>query len=222
MQPGEIGPRLLQDLYIAQVLLSLDASDQARESFRSVLAPGSSETETARLSAAVVLSQVLLLDRRHDEYAELATETLAPLLLKRHHARPGQPPSDTLDLARQIPDLAGGLALLPLSSRTFLSGLTDARLKSMVARWEVLRNQADDDLARLVVDLALEASYGQLGRKDQGRQALERIQKNPALGGVGANARADLSRGVTDETIEMLRVLLAGTMSGMPPGGIGP
>src|SRR6202034_1596176 len=45
MQPGEDAPRLLQDLYIAQVLLSLDASDRAREFFRSVLAPGSVETD---------------------------------------------------------------------------------------------------------------------------------------------------------------------------------
>ena len=83
------GPRLLQDLYIAEVLLSLDASEDARDYFRSVLAPGSAETDTARLSAAVVLSQVLLLEGKHDEYAELATETLAPLLLKRHRSRPG-------------------------------------------------------------------------------------------------------------------------------------
>ena len=168
MQPGEIGPRLIQDLYIAQVLLSLDASDHAREYFRSVLAPGSSETETARFSAAVVLSQVLLLERRHEEYAELAAETLAPMLVKRHRSRPAQPAADRLDLARQIPDLAGGLALLPLTSRTFLSGLPDARRKSMLARWEALRNPADDDGARLVVDLLLEASYRQLGRENSG------------------------------------------------------
>ena len=186
MQPGEIGPRLLQDLYIAQVLLSLDASDQAREYFRSVLAPGSSETDIARLSAAVVLSQVLLLERRHEEYAELASETLAPLLLKRHRSQPAQTAPDSFDLARRIPDLSGGLALLPLTSRTFLSGLTDARRKSMVARWEALRNPADDDGARLVVDLVLEASYRQLGRQEERRQALERIQKNPAAPGVSA------------------------------------
>ncbi len=221
MQPGGISPRLLQDLYIAQVLLSLDASDLARESFRSITAPGSAATDTAKLSAAVVLSQVLLLEGKHDEYSELATETLAPLLLKRRRSLPAGPASDALDLSRQVPDLAGGLALLPLSSRTFLSGFSQARLKSMVSRWELLRNQANDDLARLAVDLVLEASYRQLGRQDERRKAVERIEHNPALGGIGATARADLTRGVTDETIDLLRGLLTGAVPGLQPVAMG-
>ncbi len=170
----------------------------------------------------MVLSQVLLLEGRHDEYAELATETLAPLLLKRHRTMTGPSASDTIDLMRQVPDIAFGLALLPLSSRTFLAGLDAARLRAMVARWEGLRNQANDDASRLVVDLVLEASYRHLGRKDQGGQALDRIQHNTALGGVGANARTDLSHGVSDEMVEFLRGLLAGRIPGMQSAGIGP
>ncbi len=71
MQPGGLCARVLQDLYIAEVLLSLDASQDAGEYFRSVVASTSAETETAQLSAAVVLSQILLLEGKYDEYAEL-------------------------------------------------------------------------------------------------------------------------------------------------------
>ena len=38
MQPGGLCARLLQDLYIAEVLLSLDASEDASDYFRSVIA----------------------------------------------------------------------------------------------------------------------------------------------------------------------------------------
>ena len=72
------------------------------EYFRSVIASGSAETDTARLSAAVVLSQILLLEGKHDEYAELCTETLAPLLLKLHRSLPVQSSSDTLDLTSPV------------------------------------------------------------------------------------------------------------------------
>ena len=141
----------------------------------------SGESDTARLSAAVVLSQVLLLEGKHDLYAELATETLAPLLLKLRRSPPAaQPSSNPLDLARQVPDLAGGLALLPLASRRFLSGLSDAALKSTAARWEALRGEANDDLGRLAVDLVLEATYRQLGQELERRQAVERLEHNPA------------------------------------------
>ncbi len=221
MQPGGICLRLLQDLYIAQVLLSLDASDLAREHFRSVIAVGSAETDATKLSAAVVLSQVLLLEGKHDEYAELATETLAPLLLKQHRALSVGQASGALDLTRQVPDLAGGLALLPLSSGTFLAGLSRARLTSMVPRWELLLNRANDDLTRGAIDLVLEASYRQLGRQDERRKAVERLEHNPALGGIGAPALANQPRGVNDEIIALLRGLLTGAAPGVQPGVIG-
>ena len=88
--------------------------------FRTVVESRSGESDTARLSAAVVLSQILLLEHKHDLYAELATETLAPLLLKLRRSLPAtQPSANPLDLTRHVPDLVGGLALLPLASKTF-------------------------------------------------------------------------------------------------------
>ncbi|HZW34757.1 MAG TPA: hypothetical protein VFF52_28800, partial [Isosphaeraceae bacterium] len=215
MQPGGLCVRLLQDLYLAEVLLSLDAGEDARDYFGSVVAAPSAETDVARLSAVVVLSQLLLLERKHDEYAELATHTLAPLLLKLRRSLPAQVSSNALDVTRHVPELVGGLALLPLTSTTFLSGLSVAGLESMVVRWETLRSRARDDLERLAADLVLEASYRQLGQPHQRRRVVARMEHNPMLQDMGTRVGADLARGVTDETIEALRGVISGRVPGM-------
>ena len=216
MQPGGLCTRLLQDLYIAEVMLSLDASDDARAYFRSLVAPSSAETDAARLSAAVVLSQILLLERKHDEYAELATETLAPLLLKLRRSLPAQGSSNVLEVTRHVPDLVGGVALLPLTSTRFLAGLSSAGLESLAMRWETLRSQAHDDLERLAVDLVLEASYRQLDQPLERRRAVARIEHNPVVKDAGARVGTDLARGVTDEMIDALRGVISGPAPGMP------
>jgi WD40-like Beta Propeller Repeat len=212
MQPGGLVARLLQDLYIAEVLLSLDASADASDYFRAITS-SPAETETARLSAAVVLSQTLLLARKYDEYAVLSTETLAPLLLKLRRSLSAQPSSNTLDLTQHVPEVVGALALLPLTSRTFLSGLSSAMLKSTAARWESLRSQANDDLDRLAIDLVLEASYRQLDKAVERQQVIERIDRNPTVQGAGAVA--SLAHGITDEMVEALRGVVSGTTPGI-------
>jgi WD40 repeat protein len=222
MEPDGLCARLLQDLYIAEVLLSLDASADARDYFGSVTNASPVETNNARLSAAVVLSQVLLLEGKHVEYAELCTETLAPLLLKLHHSLSALSSSNPLDATRNVPDMVGGLALLPLTSRTFLSGLSNPVLKSLVARWNALRSQARDDFDLLAVDLVLEASYRQLGQPLERREAINRIDQNPALKTAGASAVGNLAGGVTDEMVVALRGLVSGTALGRPARASGP
>jgi hypothetical protein len=220
MQQGGLVARLLQDLYIAEVLLSLDASADARDYFRSITSRPA-ETETARLSAAVVLSQVLLLERKYDEYAALSTETLAPLLLELRRSLPAQSSSNALDLTRHVPDVVGALALLPLTSRTFVSGLSSAVVKSTTVRWETMRSQASDDLDRLAIDLVLEASYRHLGKAVERQQVIERIDRNPTVtsAGAGAGVVASLAHGITDETVETLRSVVSGTAPGMQTTG---
>ena len=222
MQPGGLCARLLQDLYIAEVLLSLDATEDAGDYFRSITAANPAETDAARLSAAIVLSQVLLLEGKHDEYAALCTETLAPMLVKLHLSLPAPSSSNAFDATRHVPDIVGGLALLPLTSRTFLAGLSNPVLKSLAVRWEALRSQARDDFDRLAVDLVLEATYRQLGQPLERRQVVERIDKNPALKSAGASAVGNLAGGVTDEMVEALRGLVSGTALGRQAGAAGP
>jgi WD40-like Beta Propeller Repeat len=222
MQPGGLCARLLQDLYIAEVFLSLDASGDASEYFGSVTASNSAETDTARLSAAVVLSQILLLQGKHDEYAELCTESLAPLLLKLPRSLPAYTSSTTPDVTRYVPDIVGGLALLPLTSEKFLGGLSNAALKSMTARWAALRSDAKDDFDRLAADLVLEASFRKLGQSLESRQAVERIDHNPALKSAGSSAVANVAGGITDEMVESLRQLVSVTALGAQARGTRP
>ena len=222
MRPEGLGVRLLQDLYIAQVLLSLDATGDARDYFRSIVANGATETVVARLSAAVALSQVLLLERKYGEYAELATGTLAPLLLKQHHARPAPPVPDNPNLAHDLPESVCGLALLPLTSSTFLSELPKAGLETLATKWEVLARQASDDIGHVAVNLILEASYRQLGEQSKRLSAAERIEHNPALRGISTRAGADITRGVSDELIESLRSFLNRSTFGLQVAEPGP
>jgi hypothetical protein len=222
MQPGGVCARLLQDLYIAEVLLSLDASDDASAYFRSVLMAGPRESEAARLSAAIALSQVLLLTGKHDAYAAVCTESLAPLLLNLHRSRPATPPTATFDAPRLIPDMVAGLALLPLSSKTFLAGLADTDLNALANQWEALGEQATDDFDRLAADLVLEASYRQLGKSHERALVAERIGRNPALKNVGALPVGGISSGMTDEMVTWLRAMVSGTTAATPVPGSRP
>jgi hypothetical protein len=214
MQPGGLCTRLLQDLYIAEVLLSLDSADDASDYFRRASASSSGETDITRLSAAVVLSQILLLKGKYDDYAELSTETLAPLLLKLRRSQPAQTNAGALDLTRHVPDVVGGLALLPLSCKTFLAGLSKGVLTSMAVRWEALGSNATDDLDRLAIDLVLEASYRQLDRPAERRRVLDRIERNPVHKSAAASAGTTLAGTVTDEMVESVRALASGTALG--------
>jgi hypothetical protein len=207
---------LLQDLYIAEVYLGVDAAEDGRAFFRSIVDAGGAESDVSRLSAAVVLSQILLLDRRYDEYAELATETLAPLLLEVRDAPPDRPAPETRNERRDVRDLVGGLALLPLMSESFLAGLPDERLRGMVPRWDALRARAEDDRARLGIDLILEALSLHLGWEAERREAAERLRDNPAASGAG------LARGVSGEMLESVRGLVSRAAYGGPiPGAPG-
>lgn len=209
LKPDGLFARLLQDLYIAEVLLSVDAAEDGRRFFRAIVDSGAAEPDSVRLSAAVVLSQILLIERRHDDYTDLATEVIAPMLLKVRGARPAQTTPEALDLVRQFPDVVGGLTMLPLMSKPFLDAVSAERVGSLVSHWEALRVRLTDDRARLAVDLALEASYRRLCREPERLEAAERLQRNPASLG------ADLARGVSDEMLQSLRGIVSGAGFGL-------
>src|SRR5260370_5035452 len=93
--------RHLRDRYAAEVFLSLGAVKDGEAFFRAALANATGDEE--RLSSALVLSQFLLVQQRHDEYAHLIADTVLPLLPRCHRpvdageahgppARPDHPP----------------------------------------------------------------------------------------------------------------------------------
>ena len=187
--------------------------------FRAIVAAGSAETDTARLSAAVVLSQVLLLEHKHDVYADWRPRPWLPVA-------PEAAPFPARDATGRRP-ARSELATCPISSaalpccrsrpRPSSPGSRSLGCKSTADRWEVLRGEANDDLGRLAADLVLEACLpaARPGAKAAAGGRTDQAQPGPYA---GAGAGEDLARGVSDEMIESVRGFVAGTASGTPRG----
>ncbi len=166
----------MQELYIAEVFLSLDAAQDGEAFFRTAL--GQAETDAARLSRAIVLGQILLLEKKYREYAELATETIAPLLTTMLKPVPASGRRDFLD-STTLAELVGELALLPLGASEFLSQLPDKQLQDMRPRWEKLQAKANDG-SRPLLDLVLHGLYQALGREKERQETAARLKNRPA------------------------------------------
>jgi hypothetical protein len=171
---GTLAP-VARDFYAAEVFLSLDAAEDGEAFFRRALA--GAETDADRLSAAVVLSQLLLLRGRDAEYADLATETIAPLLLRAWRPRKDGEPDDLhFAIEQPWPVIVGSLSLAPLVRPDLLAAIPRERLSGLAARWAEWRDNAPDDTFRLGADLVLERLYRKLGRDADMRAARERIR----------------------------------------------
>ena len=165
-----------RDLYIAEAYLSLDAIEDGERFFREHL--GEAKSDAARLSKALVLTQFLLLRNQNEEYAELATDTVLPLLLRTW--KPRTQPLTGQNSANLILGYSDGLSLVPLFASEFLAELSDEQVRDLLPRWEKLRPSADDDVKRLGIDLFLEAAARRVDRKELQREAARRIATNPA------------------------------------------
>jgi hypothetical protein len=219
-QPAPFGAANLQptkeqllhwrDLYVAEVFLSLDAVEDGERYFRDGLQNAASNAD--RLSKALVLTQFLLLRDRYEEYAELATDTVLPLLLRAW--KPWTPASAQNQQGNLILAYSDGLSLVPLFADDFLARLPEKKVRALVPRWRKLRPSADDDVKRLGIDLYLHAAAGRLGQQDEQQTASERIAANPARSEIlGENGVSGLIEGVrkAPEMFEQLRQLgLAG------------
>jgi hypothetical protein len=175
LDPSTFAGSLLQDLYVAEVFLSLDAADDGEAFFRTAL--GQAATEAARLSRAMVLGQILLLEKKHREYADLMTQTVAPLLNKMLQPGPAGVQRDFLDTTI-LTEFAVELALLPLGASEFLSLLPNKQLLDMRARWEEQQAQANDR-SRPVFDLVLRGLYQALGQEMQRQEVAARLKNRP-------------------------------------------
>jgi hypothetical protein len=172
---------LARDLYASEVFLSLDAAEDGEAYFRR--AQADAQTDDDRLSAAVVLSQLLLLRGHTADYADVATDTVAPLLLQAWQPQPAGG-----DVAKQRPAQPlvvniAALGLLPLTRSDLLATLPEERALGLAARWAALRDRAPDDLSRLGADVILEGLYRRLGRERQAAEVRQRLRTNPSAGG---------------------------------------
>jgi hypothetical protein len=175
-QPSPEQLRQWRDLYVAEVFLSLDAVEEGERFFREALK--NAKTDADRLSKALVLTQFLLLQNKNEEYAELATDTVLPGLLRAW--KPRGPSSPAQQQANLILAYSDGLSLLPLFAPKFLAGLSEKQVRSLVPRWQKLRGSADDDVKRLGTDLFLQAAADRLGQPHEKQAAADRIAANPA------------------------------------------
>jgi hypothetical protein len=193
VRPSPEQLRHWRDLYVAEVFLSLDAVEEGERYFRDGLKAANADAD--RLSKALVLTQFLLLRDQHEEYAEVATDTVLPLLLRawKPRTQPTPPPQQ----ANLILAYSDGLSLLPLFAPEYLAGLSEKQVRSLLPRWRKLRPSADDDVKRLGIDLFLQAAAGRLGQKDEQRAAAARIAANPARSEIfGEEGVAGLIKGV--------------------------
>jgi hypothetical protein len=175
LAPNQLVGSLLHDLYAAEVFLSLDAAEDGEAFFRTAL--DRADTDAARLSRAIVLGQILLLRKKHTEYANLATESIAPVLTRFLQPRRANGPGDFLDRTF-LAELVGELALLPLGAGEFLSGLPDKQLRHMRLRWEKLCIEARAGSSPLV-DFVLRGLYQTLGQEKERQAAAKRLAKLP-------------------------------------------
>jgi hypothetical protein len=167
LAPSTFIGSLLQDMYAAEVFMSLDAPADGEAFFRA--APDQADNEAARLSRAITLGQILLLERKYGEYADLASEAIAPPLTKAVRPVPPGGRRDFLDTSI-LTEYVGWLALSPLGASEFLSHLPDKQLKDLLPRWEKLRAEANE-ASRPLVDLVLQGLYQALGREKERQEA---------------------------------------------------
>jgi hypothetical protein len=161
--------------------LSLDQPDEGREFFRAALA--GAQTDRERLSAAIVLSQFLLQQQQFSEYCDLATHTLAPLLISQWRddwMLSQLSPQSPAAVATAPLSLIAGMSLLPLYAPEFVAKLPDEQLRATVLDWEALRHQANHDATKLGIDLFLKSAYAKLGEESQLKSVAERLPQNPA------------------------------------------
>ncbi len=165
---------LMRDVYATEVFLSLDATDDGVAYFQQQLRDAA--TDADRYAAALCLGQLLLAAGDRRQFANLTTDTLAPLLMSlraSHKLDADNAASQANRLGVEfLLSVSGGCAVLPLMSPEFLSEFSSAQLRELQSRWKALRNQAQDDVERHVSDLILLAFAKRLG-EDAEREALE-------------------------------------------------
>ena len=183
LEPDGFFAPLLRDLYCAQVFLSLDAAEDSETFFRDSLK--TAPNDAARLSHSIVLGQILLLEHKNQEYATLATETVAPLLLKAMKTPPGDANDATKYL--QLSDgIVGGACLLPMCAPEFLAGLPKEQVAALLPRWEALRTEAPAKVGPNQIDVVqgiefvLYAVHKRLGKEQECKELAKRLWDNEA------------------------------------------
>lgn len=135
---------LIRDFLIAEVFLSLDAADEAATFFRAEL--DKAPTDNKRLSAALALGQVLLIQGKHEAYLDLCATTLASLVIKDAKAHPQR---------GSVVEMIFTSALAPLAASDFVKALPLASVERTLPAWRQLSSEATSANAGPMVDYIL-------------------------------------------------------------------
>ncbi|MBS0260311.1 MAG: hypothetical protein JSS02_00015, partial [Planctomycetes bacterium] len=113
---AEFVKRLLHDLYVAEVFLSLDAPEAGLQYLQEQIARPA-QTAVEQLSAELALSQVLLVAGRRDEYVRLCSQRIFPAVRLAWNPANGANPAAAAGTIgggeNLVLQMAGQLALLP-------------------------------------------------------------------------------------------------------------
>jgi hypothetical protein len=144
--------RHVRDRYVVEVLLSVRGLAEAERFLHSGLEKAASEGD--RLRKSLLLTQVLLLQGRNVEYADLVIDKVVPLLVKTLPERKGAGEKDPAASAFVL-DSAGLLALLPALAPEFLDTLPERQVRTMRERLEQQRQAAKGEARQRVLDVLL-------------------------------------------------------------------
>jgi hypothetical protein len=174
---------LARQLYIAQVYLSLGALEEGLEFFETAeaelsrLVPAESLAQEV-FAAKIAQAQLQLNARRWDEFANLATSDLVPMLLEKNLEIHENQSIGAIGI--NSPDVsAAGFCLLPLMAEDFIGQLGEQTVSELIPQWESFRDQTESRLAHLWIDrfLHLASKRCQLDGKAQAARA--RYDANP-------------------------------------------
>jgi hypothetical protein len=167
---------LARDFYTAEVFLSLDAAADGEAFLRKALSEAANDED--RLSAAIVLAQLLLLQGRTDDYVDVLSTKLAPVVAKAVRA------SAADERFPPIPIVLAWLTTVPLGMDDVLAKASDRRVEAWLKACLDFRKQVADDGIRQVTDVMLEAAYKRLGRDKEREEVRQRLSSRPGTNGM--------------------------------------
>lgn len=167
---AELLKRLVHDLFVAEVFLSVDAVEDALTHFRD---ERPTQNDATALSHAIVVAQLLLISDDPDGYVSHCTSALAPLVFER--AKWPENPSSVFSIAT-------GLCVAPLFRADFLSRISTGTLQECLPIWREhrtnLERSKDDGLSSMAADLVIRAAALVRGDDVEAQAGVERIRRN--------------------------------------------
>jgi hypothetical protein len=175
MAPDGFAANLVRDLYAAEVFLSVDAAEAGEDHFRRAIADAAEEKE--RLSAAIALAQLLLLQDKRNRYVELATTEIVSSIVAIDLPAEFGLDGRWLDVDGVLL-VAGAFSLLPIASEEFLVGVDEALVAELAETGERLRARSHGERSNWLVDVGLANIYGRMGQAELRAETAARLGSN--------------------------------------------